>query len=232
MPLLHVRDLAKHYPQAGARQPVLDQLQLAIDAGESIAIVGRSGCGKSTLLNLIAGVDLPDHGDIIVNDTNLCQLTDKQRTLIRREQMGFVFQFFNLIPTLTVEENILLPLQLLGRASPRAEINAQLQTLGLADLRQRFPEQLSGGEQQRVALLRAMIHRPKLLLADEPTGNLDHHSGNQVAQLLFDSVAADSALLLVTHSEEIARQADRCFQLQDGRLKPLQLPHSQAVHHE
>lgn len=219
MLLLKIRDLCKYYREAGKQHLVLNKLQLDLQAGQSIAILGRSGCGKSTLLNLIAGLDSPDSGSVEIQGKNLNQLSDTERTLLRRKHIGFIFQFFNLVPTLTVLENIQLPLELLGIHNHTESIRKQLQQLNLLQYQHRFPEQLSGGEQQRVALLRAIAHRPTLLLADEPTGNLDHETGDQVAQLLFQSVTAESGLIVVTHSQEIAEHAQTIYRLQDGQLK-------------
>jgi len=218
MSLLKIRDLCKYYREAESQHLVLNNLQLDLQKGQSIAILGRSGCGKSTLLNLIAGLDLPDRGSIEINGQNLHQLSDTQRTLLRRKKIGFIFQFFNLVPTLTVLENIQLPLELLRIYNQTENIRKQLQQLNLLQYQHRFPEQLSGGEQQRVALLRALAHRPTLLLADEPTGNLDHDTGDQVAKLLFQSVTPKSGLIVVTHSQEIAERAQHIYHLQNGQL--------------
>ncbi len=220
MALLQLQDLSKSYIAAGARHAIIRDLQLTVRAGERIAVLGRSGSGKSTLLNLIAGLDRPDNGAIVFEEQDLCAFSDKQRTLWRRKAVGFIFQFFNLIPTLTVKENLLLPLELVkaGRERQRWALS-QLQALGLGHYQDYYPDQLSGGEQQRVAILRALAHQPRLILADEPTGNLDHDTGNQVARCLFDAVNHRSALLLVTHSEEIAAKADRIYTLQDGVLR-------------
>lgn len=217
-PLLKVTNLSKAYREGGSESPVLSRLNLELDQGESAAVLGRSGCGKSTLLNLIAGLDQPDSGNILIDNQNLNQLSERQRTLLRRQQVGFVFQFFNLVPSLTVLENILLPLELIGIRDGEDRALEQLAAMGMARHQHRFPEQLSGGEQQRIAILRALAHRPRLLLADEPTGNLDQHTGDQIVSLLFDSVNDNTAMILVTHSEEIAAQAQRVYQLQEGKL--------------
>ena len=163
-PLLKVSHLCKRYREAADGHPILHNFQFELNAGQRIAILGRSGCGKSTLLNIIAGLDLPDRGSVWLNGQDLCELDDKQRTRVRRWELGFIFQFFNLIPTLTVLENILLPLELIGVRDYEAQIakvTEQLATLGLDALKDRFPEQLSGGEQQRVAIVRALAHRPR-----------------------------------------------------------------------
>jgi putative ABC transport system ATP-binding protein len=202
---------------------VLHQLDLTVAAGEHVAIVGRSGSGKSTLLNLIAGIDRPDAGCIEIAGERVDGLDERRRTLLRRRRIGFVFQFFNLVPTLTVGENLRLPLQLNGLADAAGEARLQglLEAVGLADYGERFPETLSGGEQQRVALARALVHQPDLILADEPTGNLDAATGAKVWALLRGLTQSRGAtLLLVTHNAEQAAQADRALQLQDGRLQP------------
>jgi putative ABC transport system ATP-binding protein len=213
--------VAKAYPEGGGVRTVLHALSADIAAGEFVALMGRSGSGKSTLLNLISGIDLPTAGEIRIGDTDLTALSERQRTLFRRDHVGFIFQFFNLLPTLTVLENLLLPLELQGRLDPAGCRRARdlLAEVGLGDREGSFPDRLSGGEQQRVAIARALVHRPRLLLADEPTGNLDAETGAQVLALLGRLVRqAGLTLLLVTHSDEVARQGDRILTLRDGRL--------------
>jgi putative ABC transport system ATP-binding protein len=185
------------------------------------ALVGPSGSGKSTLLNLVAGIDLPDAGEVEVDGVGIHALSERDRTLLRRYRMGFVFQFYNLIPTLTVEENLLLPLELAGRVESvhRARAHALLAQVGLGDRLRSWPDRLSGGEQQRVALARALVHEPALILADEPTGNLDREAGRRVLDLLLRLVrGAGATLLIATHSEAAARRADRVVEIVDGRL--------------
>lgn len=201
------------------QQTILNNLSLTVHTGESIAILGRSGTGKSTLLNALAGITPVDKGNITFCGKTVNQLTEREKTLMRRENIGYIFQFFNLVPTLTVKENILLPLQLNKQYNTAdQQLNQQLSQLGIKRLEDRYPQQLSGGEQQRVAILRALIHRPKLILADEPTGSLDLETGNQVAEILFNSVTEDSALIVVTHSEEIAARAQTVYRLVNGKL--------------
>ncbi len=201
------------------QQTILNKLSLTVHTGESIAILGRSGTGKSTLLNALAGITQVDKGNITFCNKTVNQLTEREKTLMRRENIGYIFQFFNLVPTLTVKENILLPLQLNKQYNAAdQQLNQQLSQLGIKHLEDRYPQQLSGGEQQRVAILRALIHRPKLILADEPTGSLDLETGNQVAEILFNSVTEDSALIVVTHSEEIAARAQTVYRLVNGKL--------------
>jgi len=192
--------------------------------GQFSAIRGRSGSGKSTLLNLIAGIDSPSGGEITIGDVCRTRLNQRERTLFRRDNLGFIFQFFNLIPTLTVIENVRLPAELAGRpeAGLRARALGLLDLVGLADRRDVFPDRLSGGEQQRVAIARALAQNPRLVLADEPTGNLDDKTGNAVMALL-DSVTrqAGKTLIMVTHSRQIAARADRVFEMSDGELLPM-----------
>jgi putative ABC transport system ATP-binding protein len=220
-PLVDLRALCKSYPEGGGQRQVLRDLQMHIGTGEIVALVGRSGCGKSTLLNLISGIDAPTSGTVQVAGTDLTGLSERQRTLFRRRHIGFIFQFFNLIPTLTVLENLLLPLELQGGIEPAQRRRAEegLAAVGLADRAGSYPDRLSGGEQQRIAIARAIVHRPQLLLADEPTGNLDAESGQMVLGLLQQLVhAGGQTLLLVTHSVEVATIAHRVLTMREGRL--------------
>ena len=221
-PVLRVRDLTKGYEEGGRRHLVLDGAELEIRAGEFVVLLGPSGSGKSTLLNLVSGIDLPDSGTVEVAGTDLTALSERERTLFRRRHLGFVFQFFNLLPTLTVLENLLLPLELKG-AVGRAEAERArdlLARVGLGARGDAFPDRLSGGEQQRVALARALVHAPDLILADEPTGNLDPDTGAGVLDLL-DELVRDGGrtLLAVTHSRELADRADRVLRLDHGRIQ-------------
>ncbi len=200
---------------------VLNNSNLHIQKGETIALLGRSGCGKSTLLNLLAGIDLPDRGQVIFNKHDLGQMNEKTRTEFRRQHIGFVHQFFNLIPTLTAAENIALPLEL-NRYS-NTEINTRvkkmLKEIQLEERASDFPDQLSGGEQQRIALARALIHQPMLVLADEPTGNLDAQTGKQVLNMLHTLVKQmNCTLLMVTHSLAVAKSAERILTLNAGQV--------------
>jgi len=220
-PLLHIEQLTKSYREGESRRTIFADLNASIAGGEKVALLGRSGSGKSTLLNLISGIDQPDAGDVVIDGTVLNRLSEHQRTLFRRNHIGFIFQFFNLIPTLTVRENLLLPLELKGRIGADEERRAEqlLAEVGLKDRSASFPDRLSGGEQQRVAIARALIHRPKLLLADEPTGNLDADTGGRVLDLLERLLRQDGGtLVLVTHSTEVARRADRVLTIRDGQL--------------
>ena len=202
----------------------MTNLNLTVDAGEIIALLGHSGSGKSTLLNLLSSIDTPDSGRIRIADSELTHLNERQRTHWRRRHLGFVFQFFNLIPTLTVIENIMLPLQLNQLTDPYQVPKAQqlLDEVGLADRSASFPEQLSGGEQQRLAIVRALIHQPQLLLADEPTGNLDHATGEQIVNLLLRLTQRfNTTVIIATHSDALAQHTDRVLQLIDGQLHPV-----------
>jgi putative ABC transport system ATP-binding protein len=220
-PLIELRGVTKSYREGDAERAVLRGVDATIRRGELCVLIGRSGSGKSTLLNLIGGIDVPTGGEIVVDGLRLQQTSETARTMFRRHRVGFVFQFFNLIPTLTVEENLRLPLELNGRSrdAARARAGALLAEVGLADRGPAFPEHLSGGEQQRVAVARALIHEPLLVLADEPTGNLDLETGRQVLHLLDRLTRqAGRTMVMATHSPEVVGLADRIFRLQDGRL--------------
>jgi putative ABC transport system ATP-binding protein len=220
-PVVRLHDLTRRYEEAGRTRTVLDRAQVEIQKGEFVVLLGPSGSGKSTLLNLIAGIDAPDEGWVEVDGVRVHDLDERGRTLFRRERMGFVFQFFNLLPTLTVEENLLLPLELNGRIGPDEHARALelLELVGLHDRAGAFPDRLSGGEQQRVALCRALIHEPALILADEPTGNLDPETGERMIEWL-DRLVRQSGrtLLAVTHSRELAAHADRVLRIERGQL--------------
>ena len=218
---IRLEGLSKGFQEGGHTRTVLHEADAEFARGEFVAILGRSGSGKSTLLNLISGIDLVDQGDIHVNGQRLTALNERQRTLFRRQNIGFIFQFFNLIPTLTVWENVVLPLELAGmdNGHARRQAEALLEAVDLLDRKDTFPDRLSGGEQQRVAIARALVHDPVLVLADEPTGNLDEDTGRQVMDLLDRLTRqAGKNLILVTHSNEAAAYADRVLTLNDGKL--------------
>lgn len=221
---LTIDRLSKSYREGDTIHPILKEVSVEIAQGESVAILGRSGSGKSTLLNLISGIDQVDSGEIWLGGRNLTGMNELQRTLFRRQSIGFIFQFFNLIPTLTVWENVILPLELEGKGDEDNlhEAEALLQEVGLLDRKNAFPDLLSGGEQQRVAIARALVHGPLLVLADEPTGNLDDETGKQVLSLL-DRLTRQSGknLILVTHSQDAVKYADRVLFIHDGKLKGL-----------
>ena len=221
IPLVELHALTKSYPEGGGERVVFRDLSAEIRRGETVALLGRSGSGKSTLLNLIGGIDLPTAGDVLLDGTSLTALSEQRRTLFRRRHIGLVFQSFNLIPTLTVMENLLLPLELNGRTGGRARSEALdlLARIGLADRATTYPDRLSGGEQQRVAVARAVVHDPILLLADEPTGSLDAETGMRVLELLVGLARSDRrTMVVVTHSDAVARAADRVLVLRDARL--------------
>ena len=220
-PAVELRKVSKSYREGEVERVVLRDISVTLASGEIAVLVGRSGSGKSTLLNLIAGIDRPTAGTVVVDSTDLTALDEQARTLFRRRHIGFVFQFYNLIPLLTVEENLLLPLDLNGRADAEGvrRARALLERVGLGGRGNSFPERLSGGEQQRVAIARALIHDPALILADEPTGNLDVDTAADVLDLL-DTLAREAGrtVLMVTHSREVVGVADRIFAIDHGAL--------------
>ncbi len=227
-PVVELRALRKAYTEGGRERVVLDSVDYAFRRGEFVVLLGHSGSGKSTLLNLISGIDRPDGGDVSILGTTITRLNERDRTLFRRDHVGFVFQFFNLIPTLSVLENVTLPQELAGRRRQEIEPPAMalLARVGLADRRDTFPDKLSGGEQQRVAIARALAHDPLLVLADEPTGNLDDVNGERVLALLLELTRdAGRTLLMATHNPDIAPLADRVLQVHEGRLVSLAVGH-------
>jgi putative ABC transport system ATP-binding protein len=218
-PLLVVEGLHKAYLDGSIMRRVLDDASLTLHAGEVIALCGPSGSGKTTLLNLVAGLLEPDQGRLVLHvesqQKQLCDLTAAERARIRRRHMGYVFQFFNLVPTLNVRENVLLPLELNRRSDLAGSALGRLSALGLAAHERQYPEQLSGGERQRTAIARALAHEPALVLADEPTGNLDAENAHRVVDLLWREVRAlNSGLLIATHDESIAARADRVIRFE------------------
>ncbi len=218
---LRLNDVSKTYSQAGGERTVLDRITTSFLPGEFVAIRGRSGSGKTTLLNLLAGIDEPSEGQIFYGDLSFNGLSREQKTLFRRDHIGFVFQFFNLIPTLTLLENVLLPAELAKRDPGTAKQQATrlLERVGLGGREYDFPDRLSGGEQQRVAIARAMILQPFFILADEPTGNLDRDTGDAVMTLLNAlREETGSLLIMVTHSHSLAERSDRVLLLENGKL--------------
>ncbi len=218
---LTIANLTKIYLEGNNRLTVLEEASLQVSAGQFVVLLGRSGSGKSTLLHLIAGIDTPTSGLIQVNDQKLTELSEKERTLFRRKHIGFIFQFFNLIPTLTVRENLALPLELNAGSAvdPASAIGNLLEHLQLADRMDSFPDRLSGGEQQRVAIARALIHQPALVLADEPTGNLDSVTSVLVIDLLEKLVReAGHTLVVATHYESLTAHADRVIAIHEGKI--------------
>ena len=220
-PAIQARNLCRRFREGEREHIVLAGVDLDIRRGETVALRGRSGSGKSTLLNLIGGIDAPDAGTVSVAGVDLTNLSEHDRTLFRREHIGFVYQAFNLVPTLNVADNVRLVLELnkvpAARASTRVE--ELLEAVGLADRTESFPDMLSGGEQQRVAIARALCHEPAVLLADEPTGNLDDASADGVLALLDDLVRSSGhTMLIATHSMQVASHCDRILELHNGRL--------------
>ncbi|MBW2503205.1 MAG: ABC transporter ATP-binding protein [Deltaproteobacteria bacterium] len=228
--ILELRKLSKTFREGETERAVFNAVDTTVCKGEFIVLLGRSGSGKSTLLNLISGIDLPTSGEVLIAKQNLTSMSEHQRTLFRRDHIGFIFQFYNLIPTLTVMENLLLPLELkkIKTADAQEQASKLLDQVGLLDRAKSYPDRLSGGEQQRVSICRALIHQPLLLLADEPTGNLDAETGNQILALL-NQLAREHRMttLMVTHSQEVAALADRIMTICNGRLVD-QFPSMQA----
>lgn len=222
-PLVTFDRLEKSYREGARTIQALPPVSGSFSAGESTALVGRSGSGKTTLLNLLSGIDRPDGGIATIAGTGIIALSEEERTLFRRRHIGFIFQFFNLLPTLTVRENVRLPLELLGLPAGEAAARVEeiLERVGLRERLDAFPDRLSGGERQRAAIARALAHRPRLLLADEPTGALDPETGERVMALLLETVRDEGgALVLVTHSQRLAQQADRVLFLTPHGLSP------------
>lgn len=219
--VLEAAGLCKAYREGEKAHLVLQDVSLSLREGELALLLGRSGAGKSTLLNVLSGLDWPDAGVVRVGQITLTALSEQERTRFRRQHLGFIFQAYNLIPTLTVEENVHLPLELLGRTDAAAQQRVQLllKEVGLAERARSFPDRLSGGEQQRVAIARALVHNPMLIFADEPTGNLDDQTAKQVMTLLVRLVRQERRTLLVaTHDHAFLPLADRIWELREGRL--------------
>ena len=220
MEIVTVHRLKKYFGKGEVQVKALDGIDLSIEKGRFTAIIGASGSGKTTLLNMIGGLDTPDEGEVIVDGVNLSGLKERELAVFRRGKVGFVYQNFNLVPTLTVKENILFPISLAGSTPDQRFFGDVVQQLRLADRLNAYPHQLSGGGQQRVAIARALLGKPAIILADEPTGNLDVKSGQNVLGLLKMSVETyRQTLIMITHNLEIAQMADRVLRMEDGRLK-------------
>ena len=220
MEILRVENLSKTYGKGSNRVKALSDVSFSVQKGEFVAIVGASGSGKSTLLHLIGGVDRPTSGKVYINDTDIYELSDDKLAIFRRRQVGIIYQFYNLIPILNVEENISLPLELDERKINEKEMEEMLSRLGLSERRFHLPNELSGGQQQRTSIGRALIAKPSLILADEPTGNLDTKSGNEIMELLKQSNRdLKQTIIMITHNMELAKQADRIIMIEDGELK-------------
>ena len=219
MDISRVENLSKVYGSGAAEVKAVDGVTFSVKKGEFVAIIGASGSGKSTLLHMIGGVDRPTSGKVFVEETDIYRLNETKLAIFRRRQVGLIYQFYNLLPILSVEENITLPLLLDGRKIDPQFLNELLETLNLAGRASHLPNELSGGEQQRVSIGRALINRPALVLADEPTGNLDSKNSQEIVELLkLSNRRYHQTLLLVTHSADIALQADRVITLADGRI--------------
>ena len=219
MEILNVRDCSRIYGSGALQVKALDHVSFTVNKGEFVAIVGPSGSGKSTLMLLLGGVDRPSQGQIIVDGTEITALKEEKLAVFRRRQVGLIYQFYNLIPVLTVEENITLPLLLDGRKVDKETVDELLKQLGLTKQRHLLPNQLSGGQQQRVSIGRALIHHPAILLADEPTGNLDSRNTQEIMTLLrFSNKQRNQTCIVITHDENIALQADRIITIEDGQI--------------
>ncbi|MEM1248539.1 MAG: ABC transporter ATP-binding protein [Acidobacteriota bacterium] len=220
--LLQLSRLSRHFPTPEGPFPAVDDVSFDLVEGETVALVGRSGSGKTTLLHLLAGLDRPTHGALRFRGEPLHERSEEQLAAWRARHVGVVFQFFQLLPTLTVLENVLLPRELAGEAAHGGEATARglelLERVGVADQARKFPEALSGGQQQRVAIARALVNEPALLIADEPTGNLDSQTSKEVAELFTELAGDGTTLVLATHEPDLAQRADRILRLVDGRL--------------
>lgn len=219
MEILRCEGVRKVYGSADNQVVALDHIDLSVQKGEFVAIVGASGSGKSTLLNLLGSVDKPTQGKILIEGTDISTMNRTQAAIFRRRKVGLVYQFYNLIPTLTIRKNILMPLLLDKRKPNREYFDQIVHSLGMEDKLEALPSQLSGGQQQRAAIARSLIYRPALLLADEPTGNLDRKNGEEIIDLLkLSNRNLDQTILLITHDEKIALEADRIITIEDGKI--------------
>lgn len=217
--ILKAEHLVKTYGSGETAVKALDDVSLEVSKGEFVAIVGQSGSGKSTLLHMLGAMDYPDEGTLTVDGEDVFSMNDDALAQYRRRKAGFVFQFFNLLPVMTAKENILIPLSLDGQKADESYLNEIAKTMGIADRLSHYPHQLSGGQQQRVAIARAMISKPAVILADEPTGNLDSASGSEILSLLKTTIKKyDQTLILITHDMSVAEKADRIITIKDGKI--------------
>ena len=220
MELLRVEHLSKIYGAGENQVKALDDVSLSVEKGEFVAIVGASGSGKSTLLHLLGGVDRPTSGKVYINGTDIFAMNDDELAIFRRRQVGIIYQFYNLIPILNVEENMAIPMELDGRKVEKAQMDDMLMRLGLTERRTHLPNELSGGQQQRTSIGRALITRPSIVLADEPTGNLDTKARNEIMQLLKTSNRElNQTIIMITHNMELAKAADRTIMIEDGKIR-------------
>ena len=219
MTILQTKDLRKYYGSGDTQVKALDGVDLTVENGEFVAIVGTSGSGKSTLLHMLGGLDRPTGGSVLVEDRDIFALKDEELTIFRRRKIGFVFQSYNLVPVLSVYDNIVLPIQLDGGRVDEAYVKQVIEALGLEQMLDRLPNQLSGGQQQRVAIARALATKPAILLADEPTGNLDSRTSQDVLSLMKTTGQKFAqTMVMITHNEEIAQLSDRIVRIEDGRI--------------
>ena len=219
MAVLEVKDLTKEYGQGDSKVVALDHVSFCVERGEFVAIVGASGSGKSTLMNIIGGIDNPTSGDVIIEGKNISNLSEDELAIFRRRNLGMIYQFYNLVPTLTARENIILPWRLDGRKENGSKVEGLLKVLGLTERAHHLPSQMSGGQQQRVSIGRALINDPAFILADEPTGNLDSKTSAEIIDLLkYTNEQFNQTILLITHDDKIALRADRIITIGDGRI--------------
>ena len=219
MAVLEVKDLTKEYGQGDSKVVALDHVSFCVERGEFVAIVGASGSGKSTLMNMIGGIDNPTSGDVIIEGKNISNLSEDELAIFRRRNLGMIYQFYNLVPTLTARENIILPWRLDGRKENGSKVEGLLKVLGLTERANHLPSQMSGGQQQRVSIGRALINDPAFILADEPTGNLDSKTSAEIIDLLkYTNEQFNQTILLITHDDKIALRADRIITIGDGRI--------------
>ncbi len=219
MAVLEVKDLTKEYGQGDSKVVALDHVSFCVERGEFVAIVGASGSGKSTLMNMIGGIDNPTSGDVIIEGKNISNLSEDELAIFRRRNLGMIYQFYNLVPTLTAEENIILPWRLDGRKENKEKVDELLKVLGLTDRANHLPSQMSGGQQQRVSIGRALVNDPAFILADEPTGNLDSKTSAEIIDILkYTNEQFNQTILLITHDDKIALRADRIITIGDGKI--------------
>lgn len=219
MAVLEVKDLTKEYGQGDSKVVALDHVSFSVERGEFVAIVGASGSGKSTLMNMIGGIDNPTSGDVVIEGKNISNLSEDELAIFRRRNLGMIYQFYNLVPTLTARENIILPWRLDGRKENGSKVEGLLKVLGLTERAHHLPSQMSGGQQQRVSIGRALINDPAFILADEPTGNLDSKTSAEIIDLLkYTNEQFNQTILLITHDDKIALRADRIMTIGDGRI--------------